>query len=738
LALAVAEDLLGTFEGDIVFVDLAPIVDACLVPSVIAGVLEVGETAGKPLVESLIGHLRGRSLLLVLDNFEQVLAAAPLLAELLTACPGLKVLVTSRAALHLSGEHEFPVPPLELPDPKHLPDLEALSQCEAVTLFIQRARAARPDFQVTNANAPAVAELCARLDGLPLAIELAAARVKLLSPQALLARLGRRLDLLTGGPRDLPARQQTLRSAIAWSFGLLEPDEQAMFARLAVFVGGCTLDAVEAVCHPGDDQPLAVLDSLASLVDRSLLRQVEGTEGEPRFGMLETIREYAAERFEESGDAETGQRHAEYYLALAEQAAPELLGPHQRTWLERLEREHDNLRAALGWALEHDEEKVGIRLAVVLGHFWEVRGHRTEGQEWLARVLARWPSAPAPARADALCAAGNLAYIRGAYERAAELLEESLSVRRALGDQWGTALSLHYLGRVVHYSGDFDRAAALYDESLAIRRAVGDERGVAWTLNSSGVLTRDRGDDERARALYEESLTLFRKLGHAWGVGLLLNNLARVARDHEDWEQAVALCAESLALFQELGDRHGVAWVLSNLAVVAQRRGAWEQAARLHGAAEALCEAIGSAALSLAPSEQAKYQAAVAATRANLGNCAFTAAMVAGRAMPPEDVARDALSDTAAAGVEGSQTATSSEGPTTRTSEPTPLTRREREVAALVAQGQTDRQIAETLVITEGTVGVHLTNIFTKLNLHARAQLAVWATEHGLVATRRD
>ena len=440
--------------------------------------LEVGETAGKPLVESLAGHLRGRSLLLVLDNFEQVLAAAPLLAELLTACPGLKVLVTSRAALHLSGEHEFPVPPLELPDPKHLPDLETLSQYEAVTLFIQRARAARPDFQVTNASAPAVAELCARLDGLPLAIELAAARVKLLSPQALLARLGRRLNLLTGGARDLPARQQTLRSAIDWSYELLEPDEQAMFARLAVFVGGCTLEAVEAVCHPGVDRPLEVLDGLALLVDRSLLRQVEGTEGEPRFGMLETIREYAAERFEESGDAETWrQRHAGYYLALAEQAAPELLGPQQGTWLERLEREHDNLRAALGWALEHGGATLGLRLAVALGHFWAVRGHLSEGQAWLERALSRWSEAPAPARAGALSAAGHLAYIKGEYERAATLHEESLSVQRALGDQRGVALSLHNLGRVAHYSGDFERAAALYDESLAIRASIG---GRTW------------------------------------------------------------------------------------------------------------------------------------------------------------------------------------------------------------------------------------------------------------------
>ena len=732
LALAAAEALLDAFDG-VYFVDLAPLADPALVASAIAGLVEVGETAGKPLVESLVEQLRDRSTLLVLDNFEQVLAAAPLLAELLAGCPALKLLVTSRAALRLSAEHEYPVPPLVLPDPKRLPDLEALAQYEAVTLFIQRARAARPDFQVTSESAPAVAELCTRLDGLPLAIELAAARVKLLPPRALLARLGRRLDLLTGGARDLPARQRTLRSTIDWSYDLLEPGERTLFARLAVFVGGCSLDAVETVCNAGGGPALDVLEGLALLVDQSLLRQAEGPDGEPRFGLLETIREYAAERFEASGDAEVWRsRHAEYYLALAEQAAPELLGPRQEVWLERLEREHDNLRAALDWALERGAETIGLRLAAALGHFWAIRGHLTEGRAWLERALARRPEAPPDARAGVLSAAGHLAYIRGEYERAATLLQESLSARRELEDQGGVALSLHQLGRVAHYQGDFERAAALYDESLAIRRAQGDEHGVALTLNSAGVLARDRGDDERARTLYEESLSLFRQLGDTWGIGLLLNNLARIARDREEWQRSAALCAESLRLFQRLGERHGAAWVLSNLVVVAQRRGRWEWAARLHGAAEALREALGSTALSLSPSERAVYEAAVAATRTRLGERAFVVAMAAGRTMPLEQVAGSALLDVG--------TATRTEQAEAPASErrPSPLTRREQEVVRLVAQGRTDRQIAEALVITEGTVGVHLNNIFSKLDLHSRAQLAVWAVEHGLVGPRSD
>jgi non-specific serine/threonine protein kinase len=300
-------------------------------------------------------------------------------------------------------------------------------------------------------------------------------------------------------------------------------------------------------------------------------------------------------------------------------------------------------------------------------------------------------------------------------------------------------LSLHNLGRVAHYQGDFERAAALYDESLAIRRALGDRHGAAWSLNSSGVLARDRGDDERARALYEESLALFRALGDTWGVGLVLNNLARIARDLEDWERAAALCAESLALFQDLRDQHGVAWVLSNLAIIAQRRGGWERSATLHGASEVLREALGSAVLSLSPAERATYEAAVAATRTKLGDHAFTAAMAAGRAMAPEQVAGAApLGAGPTAGVERAEDAPPIAASPAPDQDPSPLTRREREVAALVAQGRTDRQIAETLVITEGTVGVHLNNIFTKLDLHSRAQLAVWAAEHGLLAARPD
>jgi len=754
LALAVAGDVVDAFEDGAFFVDLAPIIDPGLVESAIARVLEVSELTQRPLIESLVDHLSSRSLLLVLDNVEHVLDAAPLVAGLLVACPTLKMLVTSRAALRLSGEHEFPVPPLELPTRSSRPDLEALARIEAVRLFVQRAHAVRPDFEVTPANAAEVAELCARLDGLPLAIELAAARVKLLSPQALLGRLGHRLSLLTGGPRDLPARQQTLRSAMDWSYELLEPAERVLFARLAVFVGGCSLEAIEqtspeqASRRAGQfetdefkaaslnsstyDSSAGLLDLVASLCDKSLLRQADGPDGEPRFAMLETIREYAAERLDASADAKAvRRRHAEYFLALAEEAAPELTGPRQAGWLERLEQDHDNLRAVLGWALERPDDTLGLRLAVALAHFWAVRGHLAEGQGWLERSLSRWPEGPAPLRAEALSAAGHLAFIRCEYERAAALQEEGLRLRRALGDDRGVALALHSLGRVAHYVGDVERASALYQESLAIRRALRDERGVALSLNSLGVLARDRGDDEVAGALYDESLALFRALGDTWGIGLLLNNRARITRDQEDWERTAMLCTESLALFQELGDRHGVAWVLSNLAVVAARRGSWERAARLHGATDALREALGPGPLSLSPPERATYDAAVAEARARLGEEVFAEAAAAGRGMSPEQVAaREADSP---ADAEDAKVARATSTPPDSPAPSSPLTRREREIAGLVAQGLTDRQIAEALVITEGTVGVHLSNIFGKLDLHARSQLAVWTSENALV-----
>jgi predicted ATPase/class 3 adenylate cyclase len=667
LALRVASELLDSEHGEgfangVFFVALATISDTGLVVSTIAHTLGVREAAGRPLLDNLKDALREKQLLLVLDNFEQLLPAASLVHDLLATSPRLKFLVTSRAVLHLSGEKDYPVPPLALPEAGRELSAEGLSRYAAVALFVERALDAKPDFMVTDENASAAAEICARLDGLPLAIELAAARVRLLPPQALLARLARRLPLLVGGARDLPARQQTLRDTIAWSFDLLDSDEQALFCRLGVFVGGFTLEAAEAVCAdqasgvepPRVQMPDArrqtpddLLDRLASLVDKSLLLQDE-QQGEPRFRMLETIREYALEVLEASGEAaEIRRRHAEHFLALAEAAEPELHKAQQAAWLNRLEREHDNLRAAVRWSLERHEAELGLRLAGALGRFWEVRGFLSEGQSWLDRALALAvpdpPPAVARARAAALSVAGTLAFIRSDYDRAVALLQDSLTLRRELNDQAGIATSLHNLSRVRFYQGDHETAVALCEESLAVRRDLGDKRGVAMSLNTLGVIARNRGDQTAARTLLEESLALFRDLGDQWGIGLLLNNLARAARDLGDWTWTAQLCAESLALFREVGDRHGLAWVLSNLAIVAQSRGAWAQAARLVGVVEALRETLGSSALSLSPAERAAYEAAVATTRARLGDEAFAAAWAEGRALPLRQAIADAL-----------------------------------------------------------------------------------------------
>jgi predicted ATPase/class 3 adenylate cyclase len=446
VGLQAAAELIEGFEGGVFFVALAALNDPALVASTVAQSLGVTETGDRPLEERLKEYLRNRETLLLLDNFEQVLEAAPLLEGLLGSAPRLKALATSRAALRLYGEHEFPVPPLELPDTRRLPEIEALAQYEAVRLFIERARAIKPDFAVTNENAPAIAEICARLDGLPLAIELAAARTRLLPPQAMLKRLDSRLKLLTGGARNLPERQRTLRGAIEWSHGLLAPEEQTLFARLAVFAGGRTLEAIEAVCDPGGE--LDVFDGVESLLEKSLLRQEEGPDGEPRFVMLETIHEFARERLEEGGEAEEVKRaHAEFFLALAEETEPELRGPRQFSWFERLETEHDNLRAALSWSLETGNAELRLRIGGALRWFWNVRGYAGEGWRWVAAGLSGGEAAPAAVRAEALLGLGDLAQRQGDYERATEDLEASLALCREAGDRSGEARAQCGAGR---------------------------------------------------------------------------------------------------------------------------------------------------------------------------------------------------------------------------------------------------------------------------------------------------
>src|SRR5215208_3132793 len=464
LALQVAADLVDEFEDGVFFVPLAPISDPDLVVPTVARTLDITETSGRTPEEALKDYLRNKEMLLVLDNFEQVVEAAPLVGELLSACPALKVLATSRTVLRIYGEQEFTVPPLELPDPSHPQPLERLTQYEAVRLFVERAQAAKADFSVTNENALAVAKICAHLDGLPLAIELAAVRIKLLPPQAILVRLGNRLKLLTGGARDLPERQRTLRATIEWSHELLDEGEKILFARLAVFAGGCTLEAMEAVCDAERDLPLDdAIEGASSLLEKSLLRQEEGSEeSEPRFSMMETIREYAQERLEESEAAEEIRRlHAEFYLALAEEAESRLRGPEVVTSLGRLETEHDNMRAALSWSLESGESELGLRLGVALLWFWSARGYWSEGARWLEEALAKGGAAQPATRAGALFSLGIVLGRQSDFGRAEACYEEALALYEELGDQRRAAESIAHMAWMVAFQGDAGRATAL-------------------------------------------------------------------------------------------------------------------------------------------------------------------------------------------------------------------------------------------------------------------------------------
>jgi non-specific serine/threonine protein kinase len=614
LALQVATDLVGAFADGARLVSLAPITEPGLVPAAVCQALDLQPAGQRPPLEAVTDHLRDKHLLLLLDNFEQVLDAAPAVAQLLAACPRLEVLVTSRAALHLSSEQRWPVPPLALPDLRQLPDPRTLSQVDAVALFVRRATAVRPAFRLTPDMAPAVAAICARLDGLPLAIELAAARSTVLPPPALLARLGNRLATLTGGPRDLPARQRTLRATLDWSHELLDAAERALFRRLAVFAGGCSLEAAEAVC--GDDAPVAgagsegaaaeaaaaaaaasplrsdgaatlsaadggFLDGLASLVDKHLVLQEELPGGAPRFRLLETVREYALERLADSGEAAAlRRRHAAYFVALAERAEPELEGARQPEWLARLDREHDNLRAVLRWARAGGDVEAGLRLAGSLAWYWWEHGHVREGRDRLARLLAL-PAAAAPTRgrAAALYGAGLLAFHLAEYAAARDACEESLAIWRSLGDGRGQRAALHILGDVPYITDDYDAARARFEEGLALARSTGDRWGEALFLDHLGnAAITLRTEFARGRALCEQGLAIRRDLNDKWGTAMSLANVGDAYLGLGETATARRMFEEGLRLFRELDNTWGMAIHQCLLAAVALEEGDAEEA----------------------------------------------------------------------------------------------------------------------------------------------------------------
>jgi predicted ATPase len=597
LSLQVAAEMIDRFKDGVFFVSLAPISDPALVPSEIAQTLGISEARERSLLESLKDYVRDKHLLLVLDNFEQVVVAGLLVSQLLQAAPGLKMLVTSRAILHLRGEKDFPVPPLQMPDPRHLPSLEQLSQYEAVRLFIERARDARPDFEVTNENAPAVAEICYRLDGLPLAIELAAARIRILPPQGMLARLQSRLKMLTGGARDLPARQQTLRGAIEWSYDLLDEGEKRLFRRVALFQGGSTLEATDAVCNAEHNLGVDVLDGIASLVDKSLVRQEEREGGESRFVMLETIREYATEKLEESLEAEAvGGHHARYYLAVAEEAASELRGPRQLEWLDRLEAEHDNLRAALEWTLaaipgaggQARAPDMALRLGAALSSFWTIRGYLTEGRSWLERALDT-TSEDTMARASALAGAGYMTYFHGDLLAARTLLEESIRVFRQMGDRRNIAYPLAMLAVASLGLGEYAGARVSVEEAVDLARRSGDKWMLAGAIFVRSLVATGTGDRQLARNTLEESLALYRQTGDRWSTGLVLQGYAIEALEEGDYASARASFEECLAIYRDLKDRSFIAVIIAGLGHTmhiqsdhAQANAYFEEALSLH------------------------------------------------------------------------------------------------------------------------------------------------------------
>jgi len=788
LALQVAAELSDLFADGISFVDLVPISDPALVIAAIAQSLGIREVGGQPLLERLKDELQRKQMLLLLDNFEQVVSAAVQVADLLATCPQLKVIVTSRVVLHVQAEQEFFVPSLSLPDPNHVPDLAALSQYEAVALFIRRAQSVWPGFQVTNANAPAVAEICVRLDGLPLAIELAAARMKLLSPEALLARLHQPLHVLTSGPRDVVARQQTLCNTIKWSYQLLNAQEQQLFRRLSVFVGGCTLEAIEALSTSLGGAAESVLDTLASLADKSLLQRMEQQERqEPRFAMLETIREYALENLATGGETEAVRRaHAAYFVRLAEKAEQGMAGPQQAVQLERLEQAEEGKAMAL-------------RLGGALYSFWFVRAYFSEGRDFLERALSRGDEVAAPVRAKALYAAsqlndalgsldqaeefyeqslelyrelgdirgiasclhlladiawgranlalarsegeeslllfrelddkrsvayllyhlGSLAVEQGEYARGRDLLTESLMINRELGDTRIIALSLFNLALLYRLSGgNLAQANTWLDESFALSRELGDKESIANCLSLSGMLALDEGDTASARSLNEQAMALFKEMQQQHGTALSLYALAQVATAGGDHARSQALYEQGVGVARKSGDKRTIPSGLEGLAVAIAAQGNHAWAAHLWGAAETLREAIGAP---MPPVECAPYHRAVAAARTQFGEKAFATAWAEGRMMSPDHVL-------ATQGELSSSPATASPAPY-----PDGLTTREVEVLRVVAQGLTNEQVAERLVISPRTVDTHLTLIYSKIGVSSRSAATRYAIEHHLV-----
>ncbi|MFN8593703.1 MAG: LuxR C-terminal-related transcriptional regulator [Thermomicrobiales bacterium] len=778
LALEIAAELDEEFDGGVVWVPLAAVRDAdAVVPAIAAG---LGVT-GAAVDDRLVRVLRGGQFLLILDNFEHVVEAAPRIAEVLEACPMLRAVVTSRSRLRIRGERVLPVPPLSLSQatgsasassdeaPVHPP---LTLHSEAVTLFIERAQAVVPDIDVSEANAPVVAEICQRLDGLPLAIDLAAARVDHLSPRALLTRLNQRLSLLVDGDRDLPVRLQTMRNAIAWSYDLLPPEEQALFRRLAVFDGGFTLDAAEAVTEgvggkgkgeganqealpvakappsallfplPPSPLPPPMLALVASLVDKSLVRHEPAAPGGPRYAMLGIVREFAAECLEAAGEmAGARQAHASWFLALAEREALADFLPDGERRLDTLDAERANLRAALSWWAESGQSARLLAHAAAAGRFWYVRNHLREGQEWLERALDGSDGRPSPDRARALVWLGVIVFLRGDMLGAARLGAEGLELCRALGAAWWDdtadplgvtkpfdksqralteSYALHALGVAAFHRGDPEGAKTWFAEGRAAAEAIPEPRLAALLavlhIRALGTVAGEQRDLDEAERLFTEALQQIRSTDHAPGIRRGMGDLAYVSLRRGDYADALERYQGALALAYTGFASVGVYDDLFGAAVAAALLYRDERAARCLAASEALSDRLGLAAVM--PSERSDWDRAVATVRRAVGDATFAAAWTAGRAFRPEQAIAEILSISAVQPEAKRQVI---------------LSERELDVLRLLVAGQTDRAIGETLFISHRTVEFHVSRILTKLAVRNRGGAIAAALAAGLV-----
>ncbi|MGI8854283.1 MAG: helix-turn-helix transcriptional regulator [Thermomicrobiales bacterium] len=765
LALRIAADDAPRSFHRTCWVELAALTDPAFVPQAVATAVGVSGEENRPSMAALAAAFAAPSLL-ILDNCEHLIAACALLAvSLLRSCPHLHILATSREPLRVPGETIWRVPPLTLP--ATAATATSLAASEAVQLFMERARGRLPDFSLTEENATAVATICQRLDGMPLALELAAARVAVLPVGQLAARLDDALRVLTVGERTTPPRQQALRATLDWSNDLLTAEERALLRRLAVFAAGWELEAAEAVCGAEEIARADVLELLGQLVEKSLVAMTEEG-GAARYQMLEVVRQYASERLAASGETEDARRrHAAYYLAMVVEPNTAAIGTAQMAWVERLEREHDNLRAALQWAVEQEEAETALRLVGALWPFWEARGYLREGRRWLAAALGMADGGDPALRGKALRGAGLLATWQGDYTAARALHAESLTLYRALGDRDSIAHALENLGMVAHEQGDYAEASALHAESLTIRRELGDQRNIASSLNNLGLIKRGQGDYAAARALHTESLAIHRTLQDHQGIGNELSNLGMMAYLQGDDTSARALHEESLSIRRTLGDRRGIAISLSNLGLVAYRQGDYATARALHTESLAIRRALGDASIPesleglaavagalgaparaarllgaaatlraainapLFADERADQEQWVARVRAGLDTDVWDAAWAAGAALPIEEIIAEALTTPVPAPPDHL------DAPTTPldlalTIYPDGLTAREVDVLREVAAGKSNKEIAESLSISGRTVDRHIANLYMKIDAHNKADAAAYAFRNGL------